>query len=71
MEVNSLKEGTKVSFDYQSIKGTGVIRGISTTPLPIIGQSYIVEIETIDGLKEEYYPYSCLIVYEVFLTVIN
>lgn len=72
MERNDyLEEGTKVKFDYQTVKGEGVIKGISTIALPIIGKSYIVEITNSKGFSKDAYPYSCITVYEEFLTIIN
>lgn len=43
--------------------GTGRIRGISTTELPVMGHGYIVELDKhIDG-----HEYSCVIIFQCHL----
>lgn len=36
-----LKQGTKISFDVQTLKGEGKIVDMALNGLPIIGQLYI------------------------------
>jgi len=55
MEEN-LKQGTKIEFDVQSLKGTGKIVGISKITMPIIGNLYIIEPD--EPINSEIYDYS-------------
>ena len=58
-------EGTIVRFDVDgTIKGKGMIRGISTNELPVIGSSWIVEVVESDPvLPNESYPYSHMAIF--------
>lgn len=50
------KEGDFVQFSTGDISGTGLIRGVATTPSPLIGCSWIVQVLVWDG--ETSYEYS-------------
>ena len=54
-----LHESTRIRFDNGVVQGTGWIRGIVNTPLPVIGSTYIVEIEK-SNIDTKTYPYSCV-----------
>lgn len=55
----------KVEFDNGVIKGIGKIVGIATTPQAVIGRSYIIEPDV--PIKNETYPYSHFVCFEVHL----
>lgn len=64
----TLSNNTLVSFDLKNgITGFGVIKGIATNGVPILGKSYIVEILSTNGIDKEIYPYSCITVFENFM----
>lgn len=68
MENQLIPEGTAVSViargEHQGFKG--IVRGISSNGVPILGRGYIVELSgTIPG-----YDYSSLVVFETNLRVI-
>jgi hypothetical protein len=52
----NLKQGTRVEFDVQTLKGNGTVVGISTTEQPIIGCSYIIEPD--ESIRSETYDYT-------------
>ena len=62
-----LLESTRVSFDNGVTRGTGWIRGITTNHQPVIGVTYIIELEE-DNINKKVYPYSCLGVFECYIT---
>lgn len=41
--MENLKQGTRVEFNVQSLKGKGSIVGIATMGQPILGKLYIIE----------------------------
>jgi hypothetical protein len=51
-----VKQGTRVEFDVQSIKGKGTIVGVATVELPFIGASYIIEPD--QKIENETYNYT-------------
>lgn len=64
----TLSNNTLVSFDLKNgITGFGVIKGIATNGVPILGKSYIVEILLSYGIDKEIYPYSYITVFEKFM----
>jgi hypothetical protein len=58
------KEDDFVEFDIGEVKGCGYIRGIAAEPVAVIGATYIVQWESLRGLKHEY---SCIPVFEHFI----
>ncbi|MCK5616239.1 hypothetical protein KAR91_81000 [Candidatus Pacearchaeota archaeon] len=63
-ENEKFKEGDKVVFDLgDGIKRNGTIRGVATTRMPVIGCSWIVELED----KIPTHPFSCIAVFEVWM----
>lgn len=64
----TLSNNTLVSFDLKNgITGFGVIKGVATNGVPILGKSYIVEILLSYGIDKEIYPYSYITVFENFM----
>lgn len=60
-------EGQRVTFRVGTyLIGTGIIRGVATIEMPVIGRNYIVQIldSTID---KNIYPFSSCIVPEISL----
>lgn len=57
------KQGDFVEFDYQYIKGTGKVCGISNTGKVMLGKGYIIEL--IDTQPD--YEFSHIVVYEIFM----
>jgi hypothetical protein len=70
---NLIKSGTYVKFNNGIQSGYGWIRGIATCDLPIIGVSYIVELEAnnYDGIYKELYDYPCIIVFDCHLSTLD
>lgn len=67
-EATVLPLDTAISFDMKNgISGTGLIKGIATNGVPILGKSYIVEISTSVGIDEKTYPYTHMTVFELFM----
>ncbi len=66
--MENLKQGTRVEFDVQSLKGKGTIVGIATNGHPIIGKSYIIEP---DEKLSDVYDYSHFVAWECDFTVIS
>lgn len=64
-----LKQGTRVEFDIQSIKGKGTIVGASTNGQPIIGKSYIIEPD--EKLQSDVYDYTHFVACEYQFKVIS
>lgn len=59
--IEKFEEGDKVVFDIgDGIERKGTIRGVTTTPKPIIGSTWIVELEE----KIPSHPFSCIGVFE-------
>jgi len=61
--MKTLKQGTKVLFDYQSLKGEAIIVGISST-LPVLGNMYILQMNQI--ISDEY-PYTTFVCPECYI----
>jgi len=61
-------EGQKVTFDFGTMKGTGVIRGLASRH---IIDMWIVEIKTAEGLDRDYYPWSCIVMQHNIITPIG
>jgi hypothetical protein len=61
---------THVKFDNGNIKGTGRIKGIATNELPVIGVTWIIEIETLSTFEGTpiIYHYSCLAIPDIHVT---
>lgn len=62
-----LEDGQKIFYDNGVNSGTGVVRGVATVELPVMGQTYIIE-DTSGQFPTEEYPYKCLVVARVHLT---
>jgi hypothetical protein len=63
--MEELTQGQKVSFDIQSLKGTGKVVGIAITGQPIIGIGYIIEPDI--SIESESYPYTHFVAFEMNL----
>jgi hypothetical protein len=59
----TLKQGTLVLFDYQSLKGEAIVVGISST-LPVLGNMYILQMNQI--ISDEY-PYTTFVCPECYI----
>lgn len=67
--MENLKQGTRVEYDVQTLKGKGTIVGMSVNELPIIGATYIIEPD--EPIQNEVYDYTHFAVPMVCLKVIN
>ena len=57
------KQGDFIKFDYQNIKGKGIVCGVSTNALPILGTGYIIELlSEIPG-----HEYTHIVVYDCYM----
>lgn len=65
--LKELKQGQKVEFNNGSIKGTGVICGISSNGLPLLGKGYII----LPDEKITEYNFSHISMHEVYLNPIT
>lgn len=61
----TLTQGTKVQFDYQTMKGEAKVVGISST-LPVMGNMYILQTEAIIS---DVYPYTTFVCPECYIKV--
>lgn len=66
--MDTLKQGTRVEFGYQIIKGKGTIVGLATDGQPIIGKFYIIEPD--DPINNKAYNYTHFCLYECYFKVI-
>jgi len=65
------RDGMPVRYQLSDfITGTGIIRGVATTPLYGIGAMYIVE-DTSGNLPNKNYPFRFFTVAENFITSLN
>ena len=62
-----LAEATYIRFDNGVVNGTGWVRGITTVSLPVIGFTYIVQIDE-STVDTKIYPYSCVAVFACHIT---
>ena len=51
-----LKQGTRVEFNVQTLKGKGTVVGLASNGQPVIGESYIIEPD--EKLDSEICPYT-------------
>ena len=59
------KQGDTVTFDNGRVSGVGIIKGSSSSPIPVLGTGYIVEvIRSIPELPNEVYPFDHIVVFE-------
>lgn len=63
----TLTQGKKVVFDYQSLKGEAIVVGISST-LPVLGNMYILQMNQI--ISDEY-PYTTFVCPECYIKVLS
>lgn len=67
--VKQFKEGDKVRYRFnatEEFKRKGIIRGLATTEMPVLGCVYIVE-DTSGEYPSEIYPFSCIPAYEIHI----
>lgn len=67
--MENLKQGTRVEFEVQNIKGTGTIVGVATSGQPIIGKMYIIEPD--EKLSNDVYDYTHFVSWECQFKVIS
>ena len=60
----TFKQGDRVEFDFQTLKGQGIIVGMASTPMPEIGSLWIIQPDA-GILPIEKYPYTHFICPEV------
>lgn len=59
------KMNDKVFFDYAPVKGIGIVKGVATVEMAVIGATYIIEAPSI---YSEYYPFTHIVVPEIHLS---
>lgn len=64
----NLKQGTRVEYDVQTLKGKGTIVGVAVVEQPISGQCYIIEPD--EPIRNEVYDYTHFVAWGVQLKVI-
>ena len=57
-----LKQGTRVEYNTQELKGIGTIVGIGMNALPIIGKMYIIQPD--NPISNETYDYTHFVAWE-------
>lgn len=61
-------QDSHVAFDNGYMKGTGRVIGVATVGAPIIGQSYIIEVEESNiPIPNEAYPFKAICIFEVHM----
>jgi hypothetical protein len=65
----NLKQGTRVEYNVQTLKGKGTVVGVSVVEQPIVGQCYIIEPD--ESIRNEVYDYTHFVAWEFQLKVIN
>lgn len=63
-----LKQGTRIEFTVQTLKGNGTIVGLASNGQPIIGEGYIIEPD--EKLDSEVYPYTHFVAWRCDLRLI-
>jgi hypothetical protein len=63
-----LKQGQRIEFDINGLKGEGKIVGVATNGAPIIGKSYIIEPDV--RISNEVYDYSHFVAWEFQLKLL-
>ena len=68
--VFTFKDGQEVEFDCHVIKGKGIVRGIATNPMAVIGSNYIIEVlEASAPIPSETYPFKFIAMFECHLKI--
>jgi hypothetical protein len=67
--MENLKQGTKVKFDIQTLKGEGIIVGLAANDQPIIGKMYIIEPD--EKITNEVYNYTHFAAWECQFKIIS
>jgi hypothetical protein len=70
--MEELKQGTRVEFDYQTIKGKGTIVGVAMSQ-PILGVGYIIEPDDLTSTivsSTGSYNYTHFVVWSCYLKVV-
>jgi hypothetical protein len=58
-------QGDRVWFDLkEGIAGWGIINGIATTELPVLGIGWIVKLEESISVSDISYPFTHIVVYD-------
>ena len=66
------EEGQMVDFDLGSVKGRGFIRGKAMAEQPLIGTTWIVEVERLEpSIPNKKYPYTCVAVPGCLITPVG
>lgn len=68
MSKTFLKQGTRIQFDVQNIKGTGTIVGVASAGDALHGTLYIVQPD--EKINNEVYDYTHIVVYEHAFTAL-
>jgi len=63
-----IENNTLVEYDNGILKGDGVVIGLATTEMPIIGIGYIVQ-DVSGNVPNEVYQYSSFVVHTIHLKV--
>jgi len=63
-----LKQGTRVEYDIQTLKGKGTVVGVAVVDQPICGKCYIVQPD--EPIRNEVYDYTHFVAWEIQLKTI-
>lgn len=69
---SKFKQDDFIEFNQGDTSGCGYVKGIAAMPQPIIGATYIVEVETIRSSSGKInLEYSCIPVFEQFMKLVE
>ena len=67
MSKMQFKQGDKVAYNIVGImEGEGIIKGVATNGVPILGMQYIIE-DLSSHIPNKEYPYSHFVCFEAWL----
>lgn len=69
--LNHFNDGDEIEYEYMGVTGDGVVRGIASVEVAVIGATYIIENKTPNFIPSETYPYNFFALPAVFLTLKN
>lgn len=66
------KDGDRVKFDCVVFSGEGIVKGVATAELPILGCNYIIDvIKSTPELPNDLYPFSTVSVAENLMSKVE
>lgn len=65
MQELDLKQDDRISFDNGTVKGEGIVMGIATTGVAILGRNIIIKPDV--RIANDVYDFECICMHELYM----